>query len=352
MYSKCHGIECARTMFDEMPCRNLVTWNAMVAGYVHNFMEFHGLELFSKMKCREFYVPDEFSVATALMACAWIQNLVMGMQVHGYTIVSGLESNCVNSISNMYFHCGKVSCAKRVLNGMECNVVSKLIEVRGYIFNQRYFDALNYITFESNIAEILNKDYTVIVPILTACANLSSLKVGMQVHSIFITTGNAYFNCYSLEDDAIIASALIDMYSKCRSVGEALKIFEDWCHPSKISPWNSMMSGYIYNGYIEDARKLMENMPEKNVVSWTTMISGYLQIGMPQEGLKLLTKMYSMEENNRVDGNCLTFVVGLEACSHLTDLGRGKQIHGKVIRTLTYADISNVIVGTALVDVF
>lgn len=48
----------------------------------------------------------------------------------------------------------------------------------------------------------------------------------------------------------------------------------------------------------------------------------------------------------------MTFVVGLEACSHLTDFGRGKQIHAKIIRTLIYADTSNVIIGTALVDMY
>ncbi|KAK1351253.1 Pentatricopeptide repeat-containing protein [Heracleum sosnowskyi] len=352
MYVKCHVVECARKVFDEMPSRNLVTWNAMVSGYVQNYMEVQGLNLFCTMKCREFLVPDEFSVATVLTGCAWIQDLVMGMQVHGYVIVGGLESKCMNSIGNMYFCCGEVCSAESVLSGIESDIVSKLIMIRGYASNSRYLDALNYISLEGNIAEILNKDYSIVVPLLNACANLSLTKVGKQVHTFIITSGKAHPDSYLSEDNAIIASTLIDMYCKCRSVYEASKFFKNWYYTREISPWNSIISGYIYNGYIEDARTLMESIPEKNVITWTTMISGYVLIGRPQEGLALLNKMYSVEEKIRVDGNCMTFVVGLEACSQLTDLGRGKQIHAKIIRILDNADTSNVIVGTALVDMY
>ncbi|WOH01849.1 hypothetical protein DCAR_0521235 [Daucus carota subsp. sativus] len=350
VYAKCHVVEYARKMFDEMASRNLVTWNAMVSGYVQNYMEVHGLNLFCTMKCVEFLVPDEFSVATALTGCAWIQDLVMGMQVHGYVIVSGLDSKCKNSIGNMYFWCGEVCSAERVLSGTECDIVSKLIKIRGYALNNRYFDVLNYIALECDIAEILNKDNSVVVPILNACANLSLTKVGKQVHTLIITSGHS--NYHLSENNAIIASTLIDMYCKCRCINEASKIFKNWYHTREISPWNSIISGYIYNGYIEDAIMLMESIPEKNVISWTAMISGYVQIGRPHEGLELLHKMYSVEEKITVDGNCMTFVVGLEACSHLTDFSRGKQIHAKIIRTLNYADTSNVIVGTALVDMY
>ncbi|KAK2984347.1 hypothetical protein RJ640_026971 [Escallonia rubra] len=353
MYAKCRFIDFARKVFDEMPERNLVTWNAVIAGYVHNGMEVRGFELFYWMKCRELYLPDEFSVATVLSGCAWTQNLCVGTQVHGYILVSGLESDCVNPIANMYFHCGDMPCAERVLNGIQRDVALELIKIRGYIFNQRYNDTLRYIVSEGNAFEILDSDYTIAVPLLSACAKFSFVKVGKQVHSLLITLVNLNRDFHLLEEDGkIIGSALIDMYSKCGSVSEARKVFDHWVSAPQISHWNAMISGYILNSLVEDARTLFEEMPEKNVVSWTTMISGYLQTGIPQESLNLLTRMYSEEEGVRVDGNCLTYVVGLEACSSLTDLRSGMQIHAKLIRTFTNALASNVVVGTALVDMY
>ncbi|KAA8546307.1 hypothetical protein F0562_002954 [Nyssa sinensis] len=353
MYSKCCVADCGRKVFDEMPHRNLVAWNAMIAGYVQNGIEIRGLDLFYRMKCLELYVPDEFTVATVLAGCAWTQNLILGMQVHGYIVVSGFESNCVNPVSNMYFQCGEVSSAERLLNGMEGDSISKLIKIRGYVFNQRYRDAVDYVATENNVAEIFEVDYTMFVPLLTASAKLSLLNVGKQVHGLLISWTNFYGNFNFFEEDVvIIGSTLTDMYNKCGSIGEARKVFDTWLPTPHISHWNSMISGYLYNNLIEDARTLLEEMPEKNVVSWTSMVSGYVQNGMPQEGLNLLVRMYSNEDGLRVEGNCLTFVAGLAACSYLIDLEKGKQLHAKLIRTLTNADISNVAVGTALVDLY
>ncbi|XP_059626875.1 pentatricopeptide repeat-containing protein At2g13600-like [Cornus florida] len=352
MYSKCCLVNRARKLFDEMPHRNWVAWNAMMACYVQNGMEFRGLELFYRMKCCELNMPNEFIVTTVLAGCVWAQDLIFGLQVHGYAIVSGFESNCVKLISNMYFHCGDVSSAERILNGVEGNATSKLIMIRGYAFNQRYQHVMNYVASENDIARLFEVDYTIILPLLTACAKLCLLKVGKQLHGLFITSSSFYHSCDTLEDGAIIGSALIDMYIKCGNFGEARKVFHTWLTAQHIFLWNSMISGYIYNNLIEDARILFEEMPEKNVVSWTSIISGYVQNGMPQEGLNLLVKMYSNEDRLRVEGNCLTIVVGLAACRDLTDLERGKQLHSKLIRTLTNADINNVAVGTALVDLY
>lgn len=58
MYAKCGVLMCAFRLFDEMPSRNLVTWNAMISGYIQNGMEMSGFELFLKMRYSEFCAPD------------------------------------------------------------------------------------------------------------------------------------------------------------------------------------------------------------------------------------------------------------------------------------------------------
>ncbi|KAK4706744.1 hypothetical protein R3W88_033708 [Solanum pinnatisectum] len=352
LYSKCGVVECARMVFDEMCMRNLVTWNAVVSGYVQNGRECEGLELFYLMKCREFYLPDEYSVATVLSGCGYVQQLLLGMQVHGYAFVSGFESSCRNSIANMYFYCSRVELAEKVFVGTERDVVSKLVKIRGYVFNRMYADAVRYILSMENAVEILVMDQTIFVPLLSTCANMRLLNAGKQVHGLFITLVDSYKTaCLLKESRVIVGSALIDMYNKCSDIGKARKVFESWL-PERHAPlWNSLLSGYINNGLIKDAKALFEHMPEKTIVSWTSMMTGYVQQGLPREGLNLLAKMYSGEERDRLEGNCLTFVVALEACSHLTDLDKGKQIHAKIIRELPDAD-DNVAVGTALVDMY
>ncbi|XP_069145676.1 pentatricopeptide repeat-containing protein At1g31430-like [Solanum lycopersicum] len=352
LYSKCGVVECARMVFDEMCRRNLVTWNAVISGYVQNGMGCEGLELFYRMKCKEFYMPDEYTVATVLSGCCYLQELFLGMQVHGYAIVTGFELSCRNSIANMYFYCSRVELAEKVFVGTERDVVSRLVKIRGYVFNHMYADAVRYILSMENAVEILVMDQTIFVPLLSACAKMRLLNAGKQVHGLFITLVDSCKTVHLLEESrGIIGSALIDMYSKCSDIGKAQKVFESWLPERDVPLWNSLLSGYINNGLIEDAKALFEHMPEKTIVSWTSMMTGYVQKGLPREGLNLLAKMYFGEERDRLEGNCLTFVVALEACSHLTDLDKGKQIHAKIIRELPDAD-GNVAVGTALVDMY
>ncbi|CAI9107451.1 OLC1v1006802C1 [Oldenlandia corymbosa var. corymbosa] len=348
MYVKCGMMECALKLFDEMPYRNSVSWNVMIFGYIQNAEESKGFGLFLKMRYLEFCAPDQFTVATLLSGCAGVQDLAWGMQLHAVAIVSGFEINCGDAIATMYFNCGLVCSGEKILEGRRSDdSVAKLIKIRGFISNLRYQDALNCISSARNSFLILCRDHTVIVPILAACAKLSLLKVGKQLHGLLITSLQSLLETSPSEDGDIIGCALIDMYSKCGVVGDARKVFDDVL-PRSVSHGNSMISCYVCNGLLEDARNLLEKMPEKNVVSWTTMMTGYVRSGKPRECLNMMAKMYC----SKVDGNCVTFAVGLEACSDLPDLELGKLLHAKIVRTLINADATNVVIGTSLVDMY
>lgn len=48
---------------------------------------------------------------------------------------------------------------------------------------------------------------------------------------------------------------------------------------------------YLKCGSLDDARKVFDDMPERNVVSWTAMISGYTKSGLCSEALHLFVQM-------------------------------------------------------------
>ncbi|KAJ4956793.1 hypothetical protein NE237_013576 [Protea cynaroides] len=296
IYAKSGFIELSRKVFDEMPQRNSISWNAMIAGYARNGMEALGLQLFYQMKCMDCQIQDEFAVSTALAACAGINGLNFGMQVHAFLLTVVLSQNVlIHSV--LYFRCGEISCSEKVLSGIEENAICRLIMVKGYVFNGRYNDAITRVVQDSNFIEIAAIDHSVVVFVLTACAKLSLLRVGKQVHGLIITLLGSHLNWVSDEEDvAIIGSALIDMDCKCSSVREARQVF-DWLHPTRhISHWNAMITSYIHAGLLEDAKECFREMPERDLISWTTMISGNVQHRLPQHGLTLLAKMYTNED--------------------------------------------------------
>jgi pentatricopeptide repeat protein len=89
------------------------------------------------------------------------------------------------------------------------------------------------------------------VQVIKACAGLGTLEDGRLVHKQLIQTG--------CESDVFVGSSLVDMYAKC--------------------------------GSIEDAWRVFNKMPSRNVVTWTSMILGHVQCGQGQKALKLFQSM-------------------------------------------------------------
>ncbi|XP_059075771.1 pentatricopeptide repeat-containing protein At2g13600-like [Cryptomeria japonica] len=69
MYSKCKRTGDARQMFEKMPERNLVSWNAMIPGYSQNGCSGETVKLFREMYCEETR-PAGSIFACVLSACA------------------------------------------------------------------------------------------------------------------------------------------------------------------------------------------------------------------------------------------------------------------------------------------
>lgn len=75
--------------------------------------------------------------------------------------------------------------------------------------------------------------------VLASCASLCFLEYGQQVHSLTYKTGYAKDKC--------VESVLIDVYAKCGSVRDAIKVFGYLKNPDVIS-WTAMISGYVQHG--------------------------------------------------------------------------------------------------------
>lgn len=93
---------------------------------------------------------------------------------------------------------------------------------------------------------------------------------------------------------------------------------------------------------MEDAEKLFEQMPEKNVVSWTTMISAYTNAKLNERALKSLVLML----REGVKPNMFTYSSVLKSCDQLADL---VQLHCSIIKVGLESDV---FVRSALIDIY
>ncbi|XP_038895091.1 pentatricopeptide repeat-containing protein At4g02750-like [Benincasa hispida] len=58
-----------------------------------------------------------------------------------------------------------------------------------------------------------------------------------------------------------------------------------------LKPLNSKISNYMRNGLVEEAQKLFDEMPRRNVVTWNAMIRGYFLNGRCGDGISLFRRM-------------------------------------------------------------
>ncbi|KAG9454565.1 hypothetical protein H6P81_007469 [Aristolochia fimbriata] len=88
----------------------------------------------------------------------------------------------------------------------------------------------------------------------------------------------------------------------------------------------SLMDLKLKCGDLEDAQKLFDELPTRDVVSWTSMVVGFAKNELYMESLRLFQSMIA----RGVIPNKYTFSGALTACLGLQDLRICEQIHAKV----------------------
>ncbi|RID61816.1 hypothetical protein BRARA_E00931 [Brassica rapa] len=108
------------------------------------------------------------------------------------------------------------------------------------------------------------------------------------------------------ERDVITWTDVINGYIKSGNMREARELFDRSDSRKNVVTWTAMVRGYLQSKQFSAAEMLFQAMPERNIVSWNTMIDGYAQSGRIDKALELFDEM---PERNVVSWN--TMIKGL-----------------------------------------
>ncbi|XP_076897912.1 pentatricopeptide repeat-containing protein At5g50390, chloroplastic-like [Bidens hawaiensis] len=279
MHVKCGMMIDARVLFDEMPERNLVSWNTIISGlvdigdFVDAFRLFLGLwEERSEASSRTF--------ATMMRAAAGLELIYPGRQLHACAIKMDVSQDIFVSCAliDMYSKCGSITDAQCIFDIMpEKTTVGWNSIIAGYALHGYSEEALElYYEMQDSGVKMDHFTFSMIVRV---CTRLASLEHAKQAHAGLVRHG------FGL--DIVANTALVDFYSK----------------------W----------GRIDDACNVFDKMPMKNVISWNALIAGYGNHGRGIEAVELFNRMIS----ERMVPNHVTFLAVLSACSYsgLSDQG-------------------------------
>ncbi|RZC78610.1 hypothetical protein C5167_002832 [Papaver somniferum] len=283
MYSKCSLINNARRVFDEnVHSRRLtVCYNALLAGYSHNSQPLKAMLLFQKMFSSD--VPfNNITMLGVIPACAFPENIRFGMSLHGCNVKCGTDcdSFVVNSLLTMYVKCGSIELARKLFDEIpQKGLISWNAMISGYAQNGLATQVLDLYGEMKKFG--VEPDPVTFVGVLSSCAHLGAQRIGREIEQRIA--------CSNFDTNTYLTNSLINMYARC--------------------------------GNLARARKLFDEMGEKNIVSWTAMIAGYGMHGHGDIAIELFNEM----KLTGIQPDGTAYVSVLSACSHagLTDKGLG-----------------------------
>eukprot|EP00250_Pteridium_aquilinum_P019894 c24620_g21_i2 orf=2-262(+) len=85
MYAKCGALEEAQQVFDGFPNRDIVSWNALITGFVQQGLAEKALSYFEWMQSGGF-APDACTFACVLKACGSMGDLDKGQGIHAQIV--------------------------------------------------------------------------------------------------------------------------------------------------------------------------------------------------------------------------------------------------------------------------
>ncbi|XP_051145855.1 pentatricopeptide repeat-containing protein At3g29230-like isoform X2 [Andrographis paniculata] len=286
LYSGAGCVECAYKVFLEMVVRNVVSWTAMVNGFVGNDDLVRARELFD-------LAPERDVVLWNRMVTAYAARGDMIEARNLFDAMPGKDLMAWNTLLNGYAGNGDVEGCKNLFESMrERNVFSWNAVIGGFARKGCFVEVLDMFERMLKEASVEPNDATV-VTVLTSCARLGALEFGERVHD--------YADGKGLGKNIYVCNGLVDMYAKCGAMDRAVDVFEKMAKRDLIS-WNTAINALAVHGDGGNALRLFDEMKivgeRPDGVTFIGILCACSHMGLVKDGLdhfRSMTSDYSIE---------------------------------------------------------
>ncbi|KAI5679955.1 hypothetical protein M9H77_01182 [Catharanthus roseus] len=227
-------------------------------------------------------------------------------EVHALMILSGLFSYGTSTaqLVSSYARVGEIEFARKVFDKLpkrRVNVWNAMIVA--YSRNDSPSEVIN--VYKQMRCEGVKPDSSSFTVSIKACTRLLDFEMGEEIWKTAVECG--YGN------DIFVGSSVLNMYSKCGKMDEAMGLFE--------------------------------KMPRRDVVCWTAMITGFVQCGRVREAVDVYCQM----QREGMEGDRVVMLGLIQALANTGEAKLGRSVHGYLIRNDVPMDV---VIQTSLVDMY
>ncbi|KAK7410034.1 hypothetical protein VNO78_00509 [Psophocarpus tetragonolobus] len=400
LYMK-HGFTThAHLLFEDMPSKDVVSWNVLICGYSQNGHPHHALQLFVRM-LRECFRPNPTTILSLLPSCARRQFILQGRSIHGFGIKVGLslDPQLSNALTSMYAKCDDLESSQLLFEEMaDKNVISWNTMIGAY--GQNGFLDKAVLCFKEMLKEGLQPSSVTMMNLMSANAvpdtvHCYIIKCGFTGNASVVTSlvclyakqgftdmAKLLYECYPAKD-LISLTAIISGYCEKGDVDSAVECFIQTVQlgikpdavalisvlhgitvPSQFAIGrafhcyglknglsndclvaNVLISMYSRFDEVEAALSLFFDRSEKPLVTWNSLISGCVQAGKSSDAMELFCQMNMGGQKP----DAITIASLLSGCCQLGYLRIGETLHGYILRNNVKVEDFT---GTALIDMY
>lgn len=292
-YIKFGCSEDAQQLFDEMPTKDVVSWNSLISGFSQRGYINKCLFALFRMKLELGMKPNEVTFLSLIPVCTYLGALDVGKYIHGFALKIGtlMESKVLNSLINMYGKCGYLDAACQLFEAMPIrNIISWNSMIMNFTQNGHAEEGVR--CFNLMRLAGVKPDEGNIVALLQACEDLGVGKLADGVHGVI-------FSC-CLNANERITTALLIVYAKLGRLNASKKVFGEMISPDGVA-WTAMLAGYAMHGCGRKALELFKIMVKEGMkpdhVTFTHLLNACSHSGYVKEGkcyFRIMSEVYGI----------------------------------------------------------
>ncbi|XP_078441272.1 pentatricopeptide repeat-containing protein OGR1, mitochondrial-like [Wolffia australiana] len=254
-YAKSGAISAARKVFDEMPRRDVPTWNALIHGLAAGARPGEALALFRAMAGEPAGPPpDSVTVLGALAACAQLGDLAAGDSVRQFAARAGLDNDARvrNSLVDMYAKCGSIAGAVEVFAAtppaarslVSWNSVIAAMALHGQAGRA-------FRLFQDMSERGIEPDAVTYLGVLSACNHGGMVEEGLSIFKAMAGERNVkHYGC------------VVDMLGRAGRVEEAFELVAGMAGEPDVVLWQTLLGACKTHGDVARAELAAAKLEE------------------------------------------------------------------------------------------
>ncbi|XP_051152952.1 pentatricopeptide repeat-containing protein At1g08070, chloroplastic isoform X2 [Andrographis paniculata] len=237
MYAKCGDLDTARSLFDGLRKKDLISWNVMIGGYSRASKYKEALEIFRLMQMNS-VEPSKVTFLNMIPACAHSGALDLGKWIHKFVEKNfrDLQNETLwTSLIDMYVKCGDVEAAKRIFYGMETrNLASWNVMIFGSAMHGDATQAIEL--FSKMTSEGFEPDEITFVGLLSAYCHAGLVDAGRECFDSMKTE-------FGVSPQVQHYGCMIDLLSRAGRLTEAMEFIETMEMDPDGAIWGAILAG-------------------------------------------------------------------------------------------------------------